>query len=241
MILTSLLLVLLLLFLILPLFFYKKINDDIVLNCNVNPYNNIIEKGEGFIIINDILDEKCRKSLVNSFLEEARKNKNLNEDKHLQFYSNKIFLNKLSKLIGEQLYPVNSFDLQRCWIRYYFEGMKAQYYEKYHNDIKRYNSNMKQYRLIIPIYDKSDTIFTIQDYGTFYFKQNMGVFLEADNCVHKVNFNKGERLLLIMDFTTKDCDSLMDHYKCRGINGYYNWIKDVIWRHISSIYYKIVN
>ena len=64
MILTSLLLVLLLLFLILPLFFYKKINDDIVLNCNVNPYNNIIEKGEGFIIINDILDEKCRKSLV---------------------------------------------------------------------------------------------------------------------------------------------------------------------------------
>ena len=119
--------------------------------------------------------------------------------------------------------------------------MKAQYYENYHNDIKRYNSTMKQYRLVIPLYDTSDSIFTIHNYGEFPFKQNMGVFLEADNCLHKVNFNKGERLLLIMDFTTKDCDSLYNHYNCRGTNGYYNWLKDVIWRKISSIYYKLSN
>jgi hypothetical protein len=228
------------LFLVLPIFFYKKITDDIKLNCNINPYGNII-KGEGFLIVNNILDEKCRNSIVNSFLEEARHNKNLNEDKKLQFYSNEHFLYELSKLVGEKLYPVNSLDLQRCWLRYYFEGMKAQYYENYHNDIKRYSSTTKQYRLIIPVYDTSDSKFTIHDYGEFPFRQNMGVFLEADNCLHKVNFSKGERLLLIMDFTTKDCDSLYNHYKCRGISGYYNWIKDVIWRNISSIYYKISN
>jgi hypothetical protein len=240
MVLILLFILILVLILVLPLFFYKKINDDIELNCNINSYNNIIGKGEGFLIIKDILNEKCRKSL-NSFLEEARNNKNLNEDKKLTFYSNKKFLKELSALIGEQLYPVNSLDLQRCWLRYYFEGMKAQYYENYHNDIKRYNSTMKQYRLIIPIYDTSDSKFTIQDYGEFPFTQNMGVFLEADNCIHKVNFSKGERLLLIMDFITKDCDSLYNHYTCRGPFGYYNWVKDVIWRKISSIYYKIAN
>jgi hypothetical protein len=226
--------------LILPIFFYKKVDNDIKIDCSINHYNNVI-KGEGFIIVNNILDEKCRKKLVNSFLKEARYNKNLNEDKNLEFYSNEKFLYQLSKLVGEKIYPVNSLDLQRCWIRYYFQGMKAQYYENYHHDIKRYNSTMKQYRLVIPIYDTSNSTFTINNSLEFPFKQNTGVFLEADNCLHKVNFDKGERLLLIMDFTTKNCDSLYNHYSCRGINGYYNWIKDVIWRNISSIYYKIVN
>jgi hypothetical protein len=229
------------LILILPLFLYKKIKDDIQLNCNINYHNNIIGKGEGFVLVNNILNDTCRTSLINSFLEEARDNKNLNEDKNLSFYSNKQFLKELSTLVGEQLYPVNSLDLQRCWLRYYFEGMKAQYYENYHHDIKRYNFTMKQYRLVIPIYDTSDSKFTIEGYGEFPFTQNMGLFLEANNCLHKVNFSKGERLLLIMDFTTKDCDSLYDHYNCRGTVGYYNWAKDVIWRKLSSIYYKIVN
>ena len=231
----------LILILVLPIFLYKKINDDIELNCNINSRNNIIGKGQGFLIVNNILNEKCRISLINSFLDEARYNKNLNEDKNLTFYSNKNFLNELSNLVGEQLYPVNSLDLQRCWLRYYFEGMKAQYYENYHNDIKRYNSTMKQYRLVIPVYDTSDSKFTIGTYGEFDFKQNMGVFLEADNCLHKVNFSKGERLLLIMDFTTKDCDSLYNHYNCRGTVGYSNWVKDVLWRKISSLYYKLSN
>jgi len=230
----------LILFLILPIFFYNKVNDHIQLDCNINS-NYEINRGKGFTIVNNILSEKCRTTLVNSFLKEARDNKNLNEDKNLQFYSNEKFLDKLSKLVGEKLYPVNSLDLQRCWLRYYFEGMKAQYYENYHNDIKRYNSTMKQYRLIIPVYDNSDSKFTIDNYGEFPFRQNMGVFLEADNCLHKVKFTKGERLLLIMDFTTKDCDSLYNHYKCRGAKGYYNWIKDVIWRNLSSVYYKISN
>jgi hypothetical protein len=226
--------------LIVPLIVYKKVEDDIELNCDINPYNNII-KGNGYLIVNNILNENCRKLLVDSFLESARKNKNLNEDKQLQFYSNKKFLSELSNLVGEQLYPVNSLDLQRCWLRYYFEGMKAQYYENYHHDIKRYNSTMKQYRLVIPVHDTSDSKFTIDQYGEFPFRQNMGVFLEADNCLHKVNFSKGERLLLIMDFTTKDCDSVYNHYYCRGPKGYYNWVKDYVWRHVSSLYYKMSN
>jgi len=240
MILIILSLFLLLLFLILPIFYYKKINDDIKLNCSINPFNNTF-RGDGFIIVNNILDENCRKSLVDSFLQQARYNKKLNEDKNLQFYSNKKFLNELSKLVGEKIYPVNSLDLHRCWLRYYFEGMKAQYYENMHNDTKRYNSTMKQYRLIIPIHDTSDTKFTINNYGEFNFKQNMGLFIEANNCLHKVKFSKGERLLLFMDFTTKDCDSLYNHYNCRGTTGYFYWIKDFIWRKLSSVYYKMLN
>lgn len=69
----------------------------------------------------------------------------------------------------------------------------------------------------------------------------MAVFLEANNCLHKLNFAKGERFVLIMDFITKDCDSLYNHYNCRESQGYYLWIRDTIWRYISSTYYKLVN
>jgi len=234
------LLFIILLFIILPILFYKKINNKIEFDCSINHNNNII-RGDGFLIINNILDEKCRQKIVDYFLEEARNNKKLNEDKNLQIYSNDQFLHELSNIVGEQLYPVNSLDLQRCWLRYYFEGMNAQYYENYHHDTKRYNDTMKQYRLIIPVYDTSDTRFTIDNYGEFDFTQNTGVFIEANNCMHKVSFSKGERFLLFMDFTTKNCDSLYGHYNCRGFISYSNWIKDVVWRNISSIYYKIVN
>ena len=224
---------------LLPIFLYKK-EDTIELNCGINPMNTTI-KGDGFIIVNNILNENCRKKIEDQFLEESKKNKKLNEDKNLSLYSDDEFLSELSKLVGENLYPVNSLDLQRCWLRYYFEGMNAQYYENYHHDVKRYDPSIKQYRLVIPIYDKSNTTFTIEKYGEFPFTQNMGVFLEADNCLHKVNFNKGERFLLIMDFTNKKCDSLYNHYMCRGPVGYWSWVIDSIWRKISQMYYKIVN
>jgi hypothetical protein len=217
---------------------YDKVEDDILIHCKINPYNS---GGDGSTIVNNILDENSRSFLVQTFLEEARSNKNLNEDKNIAFYSNETFLHELSNLVGEKLYPVNSLDLHRCWLRYYFEGMNAQYYETLHHDTKRYNSTMKHYRLIIPLYDTSDSKFTIDNYGEFPFKQNMGLFLEAGNCLHKVQFSKGERLLLFMDFTTKNCDSLYDHYQCRGTFGYFNWIKDFIWRKISTVYYKIAN
>jgi len=229
----------LILIVLLPIFLYKKA-DTIELNCGINPMNTTI-KGDGFIIVNDILNETCRKKIEDQFLQEAKKNKKLNEDKNLSLYTDDEFLYELSKIVGENLYPVNSLDLQRCWLRYYFEGMNAKYYENYHHDVKRYDPSIKQYRLIIPIYDKSNTKFTIEKYGKFPFTQNMGVFLEADNCLHKVNFDKGERFLLIMDFTNKKCDSLYNHYMCRGPVGYWWWIRDSIWRKISQTYYKIVN
>jgi hypothetical protein len=218
---------------------YKKRKDDIRLSCGLNSVNTI--RGDGYIIANNILDERCRNNLVNTFLDEMRQNKNLNEDRNLQFYSNEQFLNELSALVGEKLYPVNSLDLQRCWLRYYFEGMKAQYYENYHHDTKRYRSDITHYRLIIPIYDTSNSVFSIENYGSFPFKENMGVFVETGNCLHKVKFTTGERLLLFMDFTNKPCDSLGNHYTCRGINGYMYWIKDSIWRKFSETYYKLVN
>lgn len=226
---------------IVPFLIYKRKVDDIDLGCDVSPYNRRVMKGEGFVVVDNILDETCRKKLVDTFLDKAKKNKNLNEDVKLNFYSNEQFLKQLSEIVGEDLYPVNSLDLQRCWIRYYFEGMKSQYYENYHHDIKRYGGDVKQYRLVIPLYDTSDTIFTIDGHGTFPFEENMGVFLEASNCLHKVEFKRGERLLLIMDFINKPCDNRLSHYTCRNFKGYFNWLRDVAWRNLSSMHYKIAN
>ena len=226
---------------VIPFLIYKRKVDDIELNCGVNPYNKRVMKGEGFVVVDNILDETCRQKLTDTFLDKAKKNKNLNEDVKLNFYSNEKFLKQLSEIVGEDLYPVNSMDLQRCWIRYYFEGMKSQYYENYHHDIKRYGDGMKQYRLVIPVYDTSDTMFSIEGYKPFRFEENMGVFLEADNCFHKVEFKRGERLLLIMDFINKPCDDRLSHYTCRNVRGYFNWLRDVAWRNLSSVYYKIAN
>jgi hypothetical protein len=234
------LVILIVLLMVIPLFMYKKRVDDINISCDVNS-NGLVRRGEGFVVVENILSDACRRQLVDTFLVRAKKNKNLNEDVNLNFYSNKNFLRKLSNLVGEDLYPVNSLDLQRCWMRYYFEGMKAQYYENYHHDIKRYGSHVKQYRLVIPVHDTSDTMFTIDGYGAFPFKENMGVLLEADNCLHKVEFNRGERLLLIMDFTNTSCDDRVSHYTCRNINGYFNWLRDVVWRNMSSLHYKLSN
>jgi hypothetical protein len=231
---------LLIIIIILPAIIYKKRKDAIKLRCNINPYASRY-KGEGFVVVDEILDEQCRKELFNKFYETAKKNKNLNEDVEVSLYTDPNFINELSELMGEKLYPVNSLDAQRCWIRYYYGGMKAQYYENYHHDKKRYGNDVKQYRLIIPIYDTSDATFTIDGFGDFQFVENMGVCLEAGNCLHKVKFKNGERLILIMDYTTADCDNKLDHYMCRGVKGYMWWLIDVIWRHISSIYYKIVN
>lgn len=232
--------IVLLLILVIPFLFYQRKIDDIQLECDINTNGKNI-RGDGFVIVENILSNTCRQKLIDTFLIKAKKNKNLNEDVNLSFYSNDNFLKQLTYIVGDNLYPVNSLDLQRCWIRYYFEGMKSQYYENYHHDIKRYGPHVKQYRIIIPIYDTSDTMFSIDGYGTFPFKENMGVFLEASNCLHKVNFKKGERLLLIMDFINKPCDDRISHYTCRHFAGYFNWIKDSLWRKISSTYYKIAN
>jgi hypothetical protein len=232
--------ILIVVFMILPIVFYQRRQDRIEINCDLQSSGAVI-KGHGFCIMENILSDTCRQKLVDKYLMECRRKKNLNEDKNLSFYSNVVFLKQLSAIVGQQLYPVNSLDLQRCWIRYYFEGMKAQYYENYHHDIKRYNSHMKQYRLVIPLYDTSNSIFTIDKFGEFPFKQNMGVFLEAGNCLHKVNFTRGERLVLIMDFITRQCDNPYGHYECRGVEGYLNWIRDVVWRIASSTYYKFSN
>jgi hypothetical protein len=213
--------ILLILIFVFPFVMYTRKVDDIHLNCDVNAREGNVVRGEGFVIVEDILSETCRQKLVD--------------------YSNEKFLKQLSEIVGEKLYPVNSLDLQRCWLRYYFEGMKAQYYENYHHDIKRYGPDVKQYRLVIPIHDTSDTVFSIEGYDAFPFKENMGVFLEASNCLHKVEFKTGERLLLIMDFINKPCDDRLSHYTCRNVNGYLNWFRDVLWRNISSKYYKIVN
>lgn len=227
-------------FILYPLFNYNKVNYDIKLNCSINSKLEIKDKKNGYIVVNNILNENCRKKIVDLYLEKARKNKDLNMDLNFSFYSNKTFLNQLTKIVGKQIFNVNSLDLQRCWLRYYFAGMKAQFYENYHHDIKRYNDKIKQYRLVIPIFDNSNCIISING-KEIAFKQNMGIFLEANNCLHKVNFSKGERFVLIMDFISKDCDTLFNHYSCRNMYGYINWVQDFIWRIISEKYYKLMN
>jgi len=91
---------------------YTRKVDDIHLNCDVNAHEGNVARGEGFVIVEDILSETCRQKLVDTFLERAKKNKNLNEDVKLNFYSNEKFLKQLSQIVGEKLYPVNSLDTE---------------------------------------------------------------------------------------------------------------------------------
>lgn len=62
-----LLILILILCVILPIFFYKKLNNYIEVNCSINKYNTKF-RGDGFTIVNNILDENCRKKIVNIFL-----------------------------------------------------------------------------------------------------------------------------------------------------------------------------
>lgn len=225
--------------LLLPYVLVRTSRTTVPLTCAVNPTD--VERGPGFIIARDLLSDACRRTLIDTYLETMRRDKRLNEDRDLSFYTDRTFLDALSKVVGTTLYPVHRFDSQRCWLRYYFPEMKAQYYENFHHDIKRYRRDVKQYRLVVPIHDTSDTKFTIDGHGTFAFEENMGVFLEADNCLHKVVFTEGERLLLIMDFISEPCTAPLDHVACRGPVGYANWVKDTFWREVSSLYYTFVN
>lgn len=222
-----------------PLWFYTTKRDKLSLSCSVN--SNEIVKGDGFYVVNNILSEECRRNIVDMFLPSTSKERQLNSDVEFEFYTDTNFTRQLSEVFGKDLYPVNSLDMQRCWLRYYYQGMKSNYYENMHHDKKRYGPGVKQYRLIIPIHDTSDTKFHIEPDISFRFSQNMGILIEAGNCKHRVDFNRGERLVLIMDFTTKQCDSIWGHYSCRGIIGYIWWIIDLIWRKLSSIYYSISN
>ncbi len=218
-----------------PVILYDKRPVEYNLKCSLK--GRTVTQGQGYFIVHNILSDRCKSELTELFYEEASKNKRLNETKELAFYTDRTFLNELSDLFGERLYPVNSLDLQRCWLRYYYEGMKVNYYENWHHDKKRYGNGVKQYRLVIPVYDTSDTTFYFED-RSIPFVENTGVLIEAGNCVHKVTFSKGERLVLIMDFTTEPCDSVSGHFMCRSFSGYFWWYADVLWRNVSNALYS---
>lgn len=225
---------------VLPILLYHKRPIEYNIDCIINDTDDV-QVGQGYFIIENMLSDDCLYNLKTLFHEESSKNKKLNENKELSFYTDTKFINSLSRTVGFDLYPVNSLDSQRCWLRYYYEGMKSNYYENWHHDKNRYGNGVKQYRLVIPVYDTSDAIFSFGDGNQIEFKQNTGVLIKAGNCLHKVDFTSGERLVLIMDFTTEPCDSIIGHFSCRGPIGYFWWIVDVIWRKLSSLWYEWSN
>ena len=66
--------ILLIIIFVVPFLIYKRKVDDIDLNCDVNPYNRPFMKGEGFVVVDNILDEICRQKLIDTFLNKAKKN-----------------------------------------------------------------------------------------------------------------------------------------------------------------------
>lgn len=231
-------LVFILAILLIPILLYNK-RSMIHMSCSVN--SNEVIRGNGFYVVSNILSEDCRRNIVDSYLPSTSEQKKLNTDVEFDFYTSENFARRLSNLFGKELYPVNSLDMQRCWLRYYYQGMKSNYYENMHHDKKRYGEGVNQYRLVIPVYDTSDARFHIDPDISFRFTQNTGILIEAGNCMHRVEFNRGERLVLIMDFTTKKCDSIHGHYSCRGVVGYAWWMIDTVWRFASSMYYSFSN
>jgi hypothetical protein len=47
--------------------FYKKIEDDIIITCNVNNNNKTIKRGTGFFVVENILDDPSRENIVSKF------------------------------------------------------------------------------------------------------------------------------------------------------------------------------
>ena len=82
--------------LIVPVLFYNKKIDSIKLRCDLNPYSEL-QRGDGYVIINEILDQNCRKELVDKFYDKAKSNKKLNEDIEVSLYTDPKFINQLSE------------------------------------------------------------------------------------------------------------------------------------------------
>ena len=104
---------------VVPFFIYKRKVDDIDLNCDVNPYNRRVMKGEGFVVVDNILDETCRQKLVDTFLDKAKKNKNLNEDVKLNFYSNEQFLKQLFDRVFQRMFSTTSLIDNKAFFSWY--------------------------------------------------------------------------------------------------------------------------
>ena len=76
---------------VIPFLLYKIKVDNIALDCNLNVHSGQVTRGEGFVIVENMLSETCRQRLVDKFLVKAKENKNLNEDVKLEFYTNDFF------------------------------------------------------------------------------------------------------------------------------------------------------
>ena len=150
------------------------------------------------------------------------------------FLNNKNFINYLRKITKQPtLQLVNKNDKRQAWLRYYDNNIKN-LYELFHVDGKRYNCNAFQYRVVYCIYNKSDASFITKKNNCKEIelptKENSLVIIEAENLVHRVNFNKGCRLMLMADYTT-DLN--------RGIHGNLVYVWDNIWFKLQKIISKL--
>jgi len=146
------------------------------------------------------------------------------------FLGTEKFLNWLRKITNEpNLINVKKSDSRQSWLRYYDMDIYNPY-ENWHIDRKRYNCNSKQYRIAYCIKNNSDGILhAVQPLckdKSIKTVENSLVIIEAEHLLHRIEFSKGTRLILMGDFTTGTN---------RGVHGNMVYLWDYVWLHLQKV------
>ena len=137
----------------------------------------------------------------------------------------KFLKNEIIKTLGPDFFIAD----RGLWLRYYDSDKYINPFENWHYDMKRYSYNTKQYRIIINLFDNSTSKFyytlkCLNNKEQYIMTQkNTLVAIEANEALHKVKIENGERLVLMVD--------VVNNSK-RGICGTFFSIWDYIWLNI---------
>lgn len=121
-------------------------------------------------------------------------------------------------------------NINYCFIRYYEEG-SFNPFEAFHLDSLHYNLNVEQIRALINLSDQSDGYFSYNSKCCekknikFKTKENSLVLIQANKLLHKYEYIRGKRCVLVIDFI----DS-----KKKGPYGYFWGTWDYCWDRIQK-------
>ena len=146
-------------------------------------------------------------------------------DKKLELF----LLNEVNK------YTKKSFQIadRGVWLRYYCPGVKNPF-ENYHYDRQRYAKKSDQIRIVLVLYDNSDSYFCYKERSNnnniVKIKSKPGniTLIYANKLLHAATVKNGERLVLMMD--------VVDDLK-RGLSGNFFIAWDYIWLNILVKYF----
>ena len=192
----------------------------IFLRCNSNRKCN--NKDDNGIIIKNIdLNYHFINTFINNELEYIRNNNLVTKFIDNPEITN-FFIKEIKKILGDEFFIAD----RKLFLRYYNSQKFINPYENWHFDKKRFSLNTYQYRGVLNLFDDSSSQFCYKlkcqnnEEKCIISKKNTLILIEANNCLHKVHIEHGERLVLIVD--------VVNNSK-KGICGRVFSILDYIW------------